>query len=180
LTMSALEISADELATPCMLVVAPAGLLPIIAGSFDRALQRSVWASDEDYERGYNAIAGVLACMTKGCIDLLIESNDRIYRLLDTSLNGAEYIADELEGETIITPPIPAAPAPAVMSIHARLLRLEQVQDNAMNGTIHGPDYTDPVGVRQLLADIKAAIEAGEASEEDLLPALEQIIVLLA
>jgi hypothetical protein len=69
--------------------------------------QRHLWASRDDWYRAYQVIAGMEEELMGTCLQQLLDSNDRLYRLLDSGLNGTAYTAD---GE-IITPAIPAVPA---------------------------------------------------------------------
>lgn len=145
----------------------------------ERLLQRSAWSSDLDYEQGYNQLVEVMACMSNRCFDALIESNNQLYRLLDTTMNGAVYIEDSLAGVAIVTPPIPLAPASVSRSIHSRLERLEYLLDNTYNGAIHAPDFANPVGTRQQLADLLIAMQATESIDSEQLAELAQIVLAL-
>jgi len=81
-----------------------AALLPIVAGNIRKLADRYVWIDDTSWRKGYNAIAEMLI-MQNGIVD----SIDRLYRLLDASLNGTAYTADS-STPPVVTPAIPAAP----------------------------------------------------------------------
>lgn len=93
----------------CYLVPIDASLVPYISAALNKFQTRYVWASDEDYEAGYNAFAQLQSILVNNCLTELVESNNRIYRLLDSALNGTAYSAS---GDTPpeISPAIPAAP----------------------------------------------------------------------
>lgn len=170
----------DAINTPCLLWALPTGVAPFVVGACDRWLQTSQWASRDDYEGAYNALAEVLACMPSLCVATLVESNERLYRLLDTTLNGAEYTTDLVDGELVITPPIPVVPPAVSRSIHSRLERLEYLQDNWFNGAEHLPDFGETDGARQKLDRIIEKLDALDGADADLLAELEAIAALLA
>jgi len=55
---------------------------------------------------------------------------------------------------------------------------MRQLLQNALNGT-ETPNYSDTPGIRELLANLIAAFEAGEANDEEMLAKLVQIAGLL-
>lgn len=166
--------------TPCVVALIPTGIVPFVAGALDRWLQVSTWSSRGDYEQAYNAIAEVLSCMPSLCVQQLVESNDRLYRLLDSTLNGVEYEAVEIDEVVSLLPAIPVVPAPVSRSIHSRLERLEYLQDNAFNGAVHAPDFLDTSGLRQKLDAILTALSDGSPLDADMLAALGEIVAALA
>lgn len=98
---------------------------------------RGYWLSEADYEAGYNAFAQVQAAMANNCLVELTESNNRLYRLLDTALNGTVYTAD-LAGE--ISPAIPVTPPSstgAANAMRAHIGRLHQLAENAATGAAY-------------------------------------------
>lgn len=109
----------------CYLVAVDSALIPFLSGALHVYERREMWLTDADYEQAYNAIAELYICMTRLCTDDLIESNNRLYRLLNQAINGQEYVlvsSDPLD----IQPVIPAVP-PAVtpeLSIKAQLERI--------------------------------------------------------
>lgn len=166
----------------CYLVAINTSLLPLVVGALAHFEKRHVWHSDEEYEQGYNAFAELQACMTQLCIRELIDSNNRIYRLLDSSLNGVVYSASGT-GTTIdpylYEPPMPVVPAtlpglePSLKFSSEKVLRLV---DNLVNGTIYA-DVLDARNFRQQLDDLIA-----KATEEDSLDAeqLAELVQILA
>jgi hypothetical protein len=93
----------------------------MVAGALLHFQQRGYWQTETDYQQGYNAFAELQASMTNNCLTELIESNNRLYRLIDASLNGTTYTAD---GSTppVVSPAIPAAPG-AVDGVEVGLRR---------------------------------------------------------
>jgi hypothetical protein len=92
----------------CYLVPIDASLVPFISGALMKFQERGVWSSESDYQSGYNAFAELQAAMSGHCITDLVEGQNRIYRLLDTALNGAVYTASGVP--PVVTPEIPAVP----------------------------------------------------------------------
>lgn len=127
----------------CIIIALDKALVPLVAGALKPFEQAYTWVSDEDYEQGYNAFVELQASFMNSCLKELIESNNRIYRLLDTALNGEVYTAlpDPLKPtETIVTPALPAAPlasSPAALpawALRRRLERLINLVDNQSTG----------------------------------------------
>lgn len=164
----------------CFLVALPAGLVPIVGGQLRRLEERGYWLTDADHEAGYNAIAEVYVCMATGCIQELVDAQDRLYRLLDTQLTGQIYTASEIDGVITVTPAIPPAPAAPLRSVHSRLERLEYLLDNAYNGAEHLPDFGDTDGVRDLLRELITTVQQAGPLDDDQLLKLTEIAGLLA
>lgn len=171
-----------ELATsPCYLVPIPAALIPLVAGALKHFEDRRSWNSDEEYERAYNAFAEVQANMLSLCVAQLIESNDRLYRLLNTALFGQAYTIETAD-PLLVLPAI--APARDLViadpaSVLGRMERLQQLLENALNGT-ETAQYDRPEGVRDLLAQLLEAIQQGDSLDVDMLAQLQAIAGLLA
>lgn len=165
----------------CILLPVNVSMVPILAGTLVRLLSASVWANDDHHQRGYNAVAEVLGCMTGNCTQGLQQSLDRLYMLLDGALYGRQYsLANPVTGE--IVPPLPVVPDTtlSVGQALAVVLPLFQRQThNSLTGAVYD-DAPDPRGIRQQLDELIAAIQAGAADDEDVLAALLQIVALLA
>ncbi len=165
----------------CYMVPINASLIPFVAGALKIFEERRSWHDDAEYELAYNAFVELEICMTRLCVDDLIESNDRLYRMLDTAIFGTSYEVtgdDPLTVEPIIFPTHTldiADPA----SIMGRLEDSRQLLQNALNGTTTDL-YSDVPGIRELLANLITAVEAGTTSEADVLAELVQIAGLLA
>lgn len=165
----------------CYLVPINASLIPYVAGALRFFEKRGTWATPADYEAGYNAFAELQGCMMRLCIDALIESNDRLYRMIDTALYGTAYevlAAEPLEVEPAIFPTHPLVISDPD-SILGRMEDSRQLLQNALNGTAT-PIYDRPDGVRDLLEQLKAAIEASGELDDDMLAKLTEMALLLA
>ena len=172
---------ADYDQASCFLVPINSTLVPIIAGKLKDLEKPYSWHTDEDYERGYNAIAELEACMTRLCVEQLIESNDRLYRMLDTAIFGRAYAVNSLD-PLVVLPRI--NPTHALVyeddaSILGRIHISQQLLENALNGT-STQHYDRANGVRDLLEQIIAKLEESGSDNEDLLAELQVIAGLLA
>jgi hypothetical protein len=179
--MSRIAFPTDYDERACYLVAINASLIPYVAGALRFYEKRGSWLTQADYEQGYNAFAHLQACMMKCCIDDLIESNDRLYRMVDTALYGTEYSVDSTD-PLVVSPAIEPTHALVIERPDSILGRMEdsrQLLQNALNGT-DTPNYSDTPGIRELLANLITAVEAGGASDEDMLAQLVQIAGLLA
>lgn len=173
---------ADYADRSCYLVAINASLIPLVAGALRFFEKRGTWLTDADYESGYNAFAELQVCMMRLCVDDLIESNDRLYRMLGTAIYGTEYSVVATEPELIVTPAIEPTHLLTIEneeSILGRMEDMRQLLQNALNGT-DTPNYSDVPGIRELLTNLIAAVEAGGASDDDMLAQLVQIAGLLA
>jgi hypothetical protein len=126
----------------CVLVPIDVALVPLVSGALNKFQEQYVWETLDDWRQGYNAFAELQAAMANNCLRDLIESNNRLYRLLDTALNGTQYstMSNPADPERpIITPEIPAAPSALAPSadgaLRAQLARLWQLAENFQTGT---------------------------------------------
>jgi len=165
---------------PCFLVSVPRPLVPFVGGLLKILEKRGFWQSDTDYLRGYTAVTELEACLMATCLDVLLEQNDALYRLLNTALLGVAYTT-ESEDPLVVTPAI----APHVnLDIHdqdslmGRIDRLTQLIDNRIAGT-ETPLYADLPGIKQQLEDVIAAL--GDTTDlATIISDLEAIALLLA
>jgi hypothetical protein len=158
-----------------------ASLIPFVAGALKIFEERRSWHDDTEYEQAFNAFVELEICMTRLCVDDLIESNDRLYRMLDAAIFGTAYevtTSDPLVVEPIIWPTHTLEIADP-LSIMGRMDDMSQLLQNALNGT-STTNYTDVPGIRELLANLITAVEAGGASDADMLAQLIEIGALLA
>jgi len=149
---------------PCFLVSIPRPLVPYVGGLMKIAENRGFWASDIDFSRGYTAVIELEGCLMSTCLDVLLQQNDALYRMLNTALLGVAYTTVS-EDPLVVTPAI----APHVnLDIHdqdslmGRLDRLTQLIDNRIAGT-ETPLYDALPGVKQQL---EAMTEAEKAREQ--------------
>lgn len=165
---------------PCFIVSIPRPLVPYVGGLLKIAENRGFWATHEDYGRGYTAVTELEACLMATCLDVLIQQNDALYRLVNTSLLGQAYT-------TVTEDPLVVAPAiqPHVSldildqdSLMGRIDRLTQLVDNRLAGT-DTPLYYELPGIKQQLETIIAALGEGTDLTE-VISNLEAIALLLA
>ena len=152
------------------LVCVPAALVPLLGGLLGRLEPRYAWASEADWRAGYQTIVSLQEqlFMSLNCVQQLIESNDRIYRLLDASLNGTQY---ELVGD-VISPPVAAVPPASTgepNALRAHVGRLLALAENATSGATYAagagvdgaPALDDDQAVRAVLRRITAGMDGG-------------------
>jgi hypothetical protein len=166
----------------CFLVPIDKALIGIVAGRLKELEEERTWGSWAEYELAYNAFAELHICMTKLCAEELIESNNRVYRLLDTALYGRVYTVQQSEPELIVSPalpPVPDATNAMLPGLLARSQRIERLLDNALNGAISA-EYATPEGVREKLDRLIAAIQTADDLDPDMLAELIKIVALLA
>lgn len=160
----------------------PVPLVPYFRRLFAQAQSPYIWKTQADYERAYPIFAEIEAQMAAAsCVSNITDSIDRLYRLMDTSLNGTEYT---VAGD-VITPELPAVP-PASTSeptaLRAHVSRLMVLAENATNGTtaVAGEGITgaaaleDDQTARQLLRRLITGVDGNgtPAPGDNLLTAL--------
>jgi hypothetical protein len=156
----------------------PIALLPLIIGALETRAASYVFAEGAAYY-GIQLIRRTQVELITGCTELT-DAIDRVYRLLDTNLTGAEYTATEVDGVITVAPPLPAAPAAPLRSLHSRLERLEYLLDNGLNGAEHLPDFGDTDGVRDLLRELIIAVQQAGPLDDDQLDRLTSLVGLLS
>lgn len=166
---------------PCYLVSVPRPLVPYVGGLLRLLELRGFWATEADYIEGYTATIALEACLMATCLDVLLERQDNLYRMLDTALFGTEYTV-ESENPLVVTPAIAPTHSLAFSdrdSVLGRLSNIADVVDNGLNGT-ETPVYAYTPSVKDLLQQVIDAIVANAGDDSDLLAELEVIAGLLA
>jgi hypothetical protein len=157
------------------LLCVPIAFLPFLRRGYEVLQERDTWYNRETWWRAYQIAAWIEEQALMGCMNDLVESHERLYRLLDRAINGTEYTTapdPDTPGEVLITPEIPEVPptTPAIApGLLARLERLIAIQDNFANGRIYLPDGNNPadpqldnaVSMRQQLILMQGIINAG-------------------
>jgi len=165
---------------PCYLASIPKPLVPYVGGLLKIMEQRGFWETTGDYERGYEAVIELEACLMSTCLNVLLEKQDALYRLLNTSIFGQTYEIVTLD-PLVVTPAIGPLVTLDILnqdSLMGRIDRLTQLIDNRIAGT-ETPLYDETPGIKQQLEDIIAAIGEGTDLTE-VITDLELIIGALA
>jgi len=170
----------DWRAQPCFLVSIPRPLVPYVGGLLKIAEQRGFWVSAIDYSRGYTAVVELEECLMTTCLDVLLQQNDALYRMINTALLGQEYTV-VTEDPLAVTPAIAPSVDLTILnqdSLLGRLDRLAQLVDNTFNGT-ETPLYSYTPDVKAQLQTIIDAL--GDGSDlTTIISDLEAIALLLA
>lgn len=117
----------------------PIPLIPFFRQFFAEMQRRYPWRTREDWYHGYQAFAELEEQLMSGCLQQLIDSNDRIYRLLDSTLNGTQYSES---GAGVISPAIPTTPISttnATNAMRAHISRIWQLLENDIAGVTASP-----------------------------------------
>jgi hypothetical protein len=174
------EFPEDWRDAPCFLVAIPEPLVPYVGGLLKIMEQRGFWTDADNYQRGYTATLELEGCLMATCLDVFIERQEDLYRLVNTALRGQVYT---VVGETplVVEPAIEHAVELGFIdqdSIFGQLDRLTQLIDNSINGT-EVPLYAYDPSIKAMLQSIIDAIGAGTDLTE-VLSDLEAIALLLA
>lgn len=165
-----------------VLVCIPIDYIPFFRTFFESMQRRQTWRTDADFITAYQVFAQIEVDMTNGCISDLIESNNRLYRLLDAALFGRSYTLADDDPLTIypVIPAVPVLTLGAQPSLLSRAKRINEVVENALNGDIFA-DLSNNTSMRAQLQTIIEKLEtSGGALDDDMLAQLELIVGLLA
>ncbi len=172
---------ADWRNQPCFLASIPRPLVPYVSGLLKIMESPGFWQSDTDYLHGYTAVTELERCLMTTCLDVLLQQNDALYRLLNTSLLGVSYTT-VTEDPLVVSPAITAHVNLDIHdedSIIGRLDRLNKLLDNSINGTVNDI-YTDTDGLKQKLQAILDAMASDETDIGTIITDLELVIGALA
>jgi hypothetical protein len=175
------DLIPPELPDVCELAIFPVGVVPYALAALESRATVYTW-SEEGYLRGNQLIRSLQMAILCGGLKEITDRQDSLYRMLGTAIFGTEYNVVATEPELIVSPLIEPTHALTIEnddSIFGRMEDQRQLLQNALNGT-ETPHYADIPGIRELLANLIAAVEAGGASDADMLAELIQIAGLLA
>jgi hypothetical protein len=154
--------------------------VPYVAGLLKIGENRGFWASEADYISGYTAIIELEECLMTTCLDVLLEKQDDLFRLINTAVRGQLYTVVS-ENPLVVTPAIEHAVELGFIdqdSVFGQLDRLTQLVDNRLAGT-ETPLYADLPGIKQQLEDIIAAL-GDDTDLTEIISQLEGLALLLA
>lgn len=163
----------------CALLAIPVPLVPFVLGALGQLQDRRYWETDNDWQAGYEAIAAIEAEAMTTCLSQLIASQDRIYRLLDWSLNGRVYEVTETDPLTI-EPAIPDVPNTDISSpgIVRTMVVVRNMLSNALNGDTNS-DFSITPSLREQLQAIIDALGSDNTDLESIISQLETVAILL-
>jgi hypothetical protein len=125
-----------------VLLCVPVPVVPYFRRFFAQMESPYVWKTPTDYQRAYPIFAEIEAQMAAAsCVSTITTSIDRLYRLLDTALNGTEYTVDT--PTDMVVPSIAVVPptsASAANALRAHVGRLVALTENATSGAIYAAD----------------------------------------
>jgi len=175
------NLDAPALPDICELAIFPVAVVPYALAALESRATVYTWSHDS-YLRGNQLIRSLQMAILCGGLKEITERQDNLYRMLSTALFGTTYTVVSTDPELVVEPLI----APTIssdfdnpLSILGRMEDSRQLLQNALNST-ETPLYAEPLGVRELLANLITAVEAGGASDADMLAELVQIAGLLA
>ena len=137
------------------LAIFPVAAVPYALAALEYRIPKYVWAP-ESYQRGVQLIRSLQMALITGGLDSLLESNNRIYRLLDSALYGRVYQLASLD-PLVIAPEIPAVPD--VVSEPAGLVAMVDQLPGVIDAGWFGIG-----GHKATLADVVRALRVGSSS----------------
>ena len=175
------NLVAPEPPDVCEIAIFPVAVVPFALGALEYRIPRYVWA-DDSYLRGVQLVRSLQMALLCGGVKEITDRQDALYRMLSTAVFGTTYSVVSTDPELVIEPPIQPyhlIDFDQVGSILGRMEDSSELLQNALNGT-ETTNYSDTPGVRELLANLIAAVEAGTTNDADMLTELVQIAGLLA
>lgn len=122
------DLAAPESYDTCLFCL-PAAYVPYIFSAIEGFKARGFWESDEAYARAYEVLSETQAMLLNPQCDISFEIR-RLYRLIDTTLNGRAYVVDPTaETPDNITPDIPAVPEPGYYTMDGARYQFERIAD---------------------------------------------------
>ena len=168
---------------PSALVCVPIPIIPFFRKLCDEIQERGLWETRDDWRRAYQAFAELEEELMAGCMQALLDRQDRLYRLLDTALNGTEYTVDA--PTELVIPSIAAVPPTSVSApnaLRAHVGRLLALAENSTSGATYAagagvdgaPALDDDQAVRAVLRRLIQGVDGGAtpAPDDNLLLAL--------
>lgn len=160
---------------PVSMAIVPIDIIPLALGALELRAHTALFEPDSAY-RGIQLLREAQLSIILGNLPL-----DRIYRLIDSSINGAVYTYDAEDG---ILPEIPMVPeiVPAIGSLAdniAQIPRISRLLNNALNGEVYIGEFERTDDIRTLLQAIIDASTADDADIDGILSAAEAALVLL-
>lgn len=174
------------------LATVPKAFIPFFRLLWETLQARDTWYDRESWFRGYQTAAWLEEMLMTATLRDLVEGQKRIYRLLDTALNGTTYtvtpavspLPDPPADPTMptIAPAIPDAPPATepqllpLIGFRRRFERLVNLVDNLTTGQpfiLAEGDIDDSDSVRAVLRRAIAGLDGGgDAPEDNVLLAL--------
>jgi len=160
-------------------------MVPFYLGALWLRAQKYWWVDQENAARARSYLNEQMVRFLMPCGADIVAATDRVYRLLDSTLNGRFWDwtgSGTPEDPYVITPEIPIVPDPEYYeynSMHNDLNSLMLYVRNLVTGS---PNVlvSDTRNIRQQFDDILAAIEAGGSfNDDEIISKLEAIILAL-
>lgn len=138
-------------------------LLPFVLGAVANLQDRKFWQTDDDWLRASESIGAFLECSMVACLSDLLGQGDRLYRLVDSGLNGTVYTASG--DPVVVTPEIGDVP-PTESVLPGMIARLDHVEImlDALPGVIT-PGWFGIGGDKATLADVVKALRVGSGEQ---------------
>lgn len=176
---------APEQPFTCEVFCFPVEAVPFMLHALKQKAERFYWDSEEDYSRGRQLMAQVGSELLMPCGTELVRSIDRVYVLLDTTLNGIQYTVTGTGTATdpyVYTPPIPDAPD-LQDYVYPGMRSFAEVTEKLVHNIVDGTTLdgvTESRNFRQQLEDILTQLQQAEEGEVDYTDLITQLIALLA
>jgi len=140
--------------------------IPFFRIFFSEMQEVSKWSTRDDWWRSYQVFAEIEEILMGGCVQQIIDRQDKLYRLVNEAFNGQKYTTttDSTTGITTITPDIPVVPPnsiPIAISGQSPGLRRQLLN---MQGIIDPSWFSG--GNPATIADVVTSLRIGSAGKK--------------
>lgn len=158
--------------------------VPYLISSIWLHSQKYWFTNDLQARIGRRKLYEDAAHMLTECGTEIVEAVDRVYRLIDSNQNGTIYSSSgdgTPESPIVISPSIPTVPITTVYDEPGQRAHIDEIRlalRNLLNGET-STTFTDPRNFRQQLDDIKTALQAMGAEDDQVEELLNLILLAL-
>lgn len=174
------DLLAPEVISPYHIGMCPKDYIPSVLAALETRKGYWFYLDTENAERAFSVLSEVQLSFLTDAYNGLVEPQNRIYRWLETNVNGEVYTSEVIGGDIIITPAIPTVPTVITPTLREALEGIYAVLNDGINGS---PTYTPDgsvQGMRAYLSDIKFLLEQEDIDTDEIVANLGEILLLLA
>jgi hypothetical protein len=158
-----------------LFTVAPE-LVPYMLGKLEIMRRSNPWEDGTNKQVANNLLGEQMMALLQP-----VQGVDRLYRLLDTALNGTEYTYTEDGGVITITPSIPIVPAATDAALLPSAAKTRETLTFLVSGSeLYTTPLTSDMSLQSRLQAVIDAINGNGTDNEAIIAELAQILLALA
>jgi len=165
---------------PYHIGIVPNAWLPNVLAAIEVRKGYWLYETTEQAKIAFAVLSEVQLSFLTDAYNGLVEPQNRLYRWLETNVNGVVYDSEVLAGEIVITPPIDTVPAVITPTLRDAVQGIYDVLNDGINGSASYVPDGSVQGMRAYLSDIKFLLEAEDIDTDAIVANLGEILLLLA